>query len=318
MGNRNRIDHVNDQFYRRHLYGDAASFLNNPASNRQALIERMYMRILGELASNRFKWSNLPDTIDARFLEVTLFRSALSVFFKDEGTDAFLAMAGSPNGNLNMYGNPTAFTVVGNRFVGRTISAADAVPIWANFMRIPDIDIVMIYASKFAELDRTIEINSKNARIPKVIVTNENQRLSAENIRRMIDEGQPHITVSQGIGDMVSALDLGVNPDTIEKLHIIRTRLWNECMGLLGINNANQDKKERLVSDEVDANNDQVAASRRVNLNAREFAADEINKRFGLNISVCYHSESDGTDSVPALGGGSDNGNVYDTAETGN
>jgi len=87
------------------------------------------------------------------------------------------------------------------------------------------------------------------------------------------------------------ALDLGINEHALEKLHIVRTRLWSECMGLLGINNANQDKKERLVASEVDANDDQVSSMQYVNLNARRQACHMINARYGLDVSVEYNAQ---------------------------
>jgi hypothetical protein len=88
-------------------------------------------------------------------------------------------------------------------------------------------------------------------------------------------------------------MDLGIDANVIEKLHILKVRQWNECMGYLGINNANQDKKERLVADEVDANNEQVAASRNVALNARQEACGLINKLYGLNVSVDFRAEEE-------------------------
>ena len=57
-------------------------------------------------------------------------------------------------------------------------------------------------------------------------------------------------------------------------------------MTLLGIENANMDKKERLVSDEVNANNQQVIASRNIWLSERKKAIEELNKKFNLNASV--------------------------------
>ena len=121
----------------------------------------------------------------------------------------------------------------------------------------------------------------------------ENTRLSATNINNMIDRGEPTIEVGSDVvnGGMVQSFDLGVHPDMLEKLHITRMRLENQMMGELGINNANQDKKERLVADEVDANNDQVAVARSVNLAARKFAALQINDRYGLNVEVEYGSD---------------------------
>jgi hypothetical protein len=290
-------DAVYTGFYAPHLSGTRRDIMmrRSPSREREGLIERMYMRVLTEMCVNRFKWEGLPDSVDVRFMELTLFRFALSVFYHDNDFNKYLALQGAPSGRMDYAQNPLAFTINGNsRFVSKTLPARQLVPIWANYLRIPDYDVVTIYAQKLAELDRTIEINSKNARRPKVLVTNENGRLSGVNIVRQFDEGNPLIQVNTdgafgALTENVTALDLGIDPDSIEKLHILRTRLWGECMGLLGIDFANQDKKERLVAAEVDANGDQVENMRRVNLNARQMACDMINAKYPeLNVSVSY------------------------------
>lgn len=287
-----------DEIFTNHLYG--SPFKSNPADNRHAVIERMYQRILTELASNRFKWTGLPEEIDVRFLELNLFYHALSIFYFDDKYDKYMALKGGGTNYLNMLDNPTAFYVIGNNFVGHTVSAENCVPIWANQLRVPDNDIVSIYAHKLANMDRTIEINSANARQTKVIVSGENQRLTMTNINRQIDEGQNGISVAGPLQDLqfVQALDLGVNPDTIEKLDIVRARQWNVCMGLLGIENANQDKTERLVGGEIDANNAQTASMRFVNLNQRRVAAAAISKKYNLNVTVDYWTSAEKEDMI--------------------
>jgi hypothetical protein len=275
-------------------------FKQNPVAERTALIERMYIRILTELATNRFKWCGLPDSIDVRYLEMTLFYFALSVFYYDKRYDKHLAMQGGGTNWPNMMQNPVGFSVVGSNFVGINVSAVRdtedagmAIPIWANYQRMPDLDIVMIYAKRLADLDRTIEINSINARQNKFVVASENQKLTMVNINRAIDEGQNTIQISGALGDLqfIQALDLGINPDSYEKLHMLRTRIWNECMGLLGIDNSNQDKKERLVAAEVGANDDQTDNMKFVNLNARRQAVEAINKHYKLDVTVEYNSD---------------------------
>jgi hypothetical protein len=62
-------------------------------------------------------------------------------------------------------------------------------------------------------------------------------------------------------------------------------------MGLLGIDNANQDKKERLVEAEVGANDAQTDSLRFVALQARQQGIEHVNKTFGLNITVDYNTE---------------------------
>lgn len=268
---------------------------NNPVNNRLYMLERMYTRVLGELAMNRFQWTGFPPSVDTRYLEMTMYFHALSVVFVDKNTDKMFALRGAPSGPRNMVDNPLAFTLTGNQFQGITLSSRNCVPIWANYFRSPDLDIVQIYANFLANVHRTIEINAMSARRNKVLVYDENSRLSAENINRQIDEGQASIAVKSTLGDMIAALDLGVDPKSLEALSILRARIWSEAMGLLGINNANMDKKERLVSDEVDANNDQIENTRRVNLNERQNAAEKINVMFAAYldtpVSVDFHTE---------------------------
>jgi hypothetical protein len=301
-------DYVGGALYGQHMKGDSAKFANSNITNRTSIIQRMHIRELTELAVNRFKWTGLPEEIDPRFLEMTLFYRALAVFFKDGKNDKYFVMRGAPSGPWDITDTPTQFQVTGNQFTSRLLSTVrtfrevdgeivpagepECVPIWANYLRVPDLDIVLIYATKFAELDVTIEINSRNARRNKIVAVDENMRLSAVNINRQIDAGDNFIQLGQnGMQAVPVALDLGIHPDSIEKLHILKVRLWNECMGMLGINNANQDKKERLVADEVDANNAQVEANRAIALNARQEAARQINKLYNLNVEVGFHSD---------------------------
>lgn len=260
----------------------------NPTAHRQGELEAMYQRILGELCMNRFEWKGFPDSVDVRYLEMMLYFHALAVGFVDKNTGRFMVLRGSPNGQKNLTDNPLGFTLTApsslSGKIPRMISARNSVPIWANYFRSPDLDIVRNYAFKLAQIDRTIEININSARRTKVLVHNENQRLSAANINTQLDNGDSVIAVNAPLGELIAAIDLGVHPDSIEKLSIVRGRLWNECMGLLGINNSNQDKKERLVAAEVGANDDQISATRRLNLNERQKAADLINKKYGKEM----------------------------------
>lgn len=293
MGRNNGNDHVAAEYYAAHLSG-FSRFVNNPIKNRKGIIQRMLMRQFGEIATNRFKWINLPKTINPRFLEMTLARNALAVFYYDFEMGRYLALRGSPADTGDVQDDPNAFHVHGNRFSPKYLGTEWCVPIWSNYFRVPDWDIVMVYASRIAEIDVTLEINARQARRTKIITVDENRRLSYENIVKQIDEGQPAIKVTEDIlrDNAIQALDLGMDPDSLTNLHMYRTRVMNEFMGAIGINNSNQDKKERLVSDEVDANNDQVAAVRFVNLNARQQAVAEINDKFGLDIRVEYNADA--------------------------
>lgn len=287
------------------IYGRRGYRRNSPAANDEAILQGMYERILGELAMNRFKWTGFPETVDLRFLEMQLHTNGLIVVFRDTGskkrpgTNKIMALRGVPSGQRNMMDNPVHYTITGpgmeTYFQGVQLAINKCVPIYPNYFRQTDWDIIETYSRKLAKIDRTIEINLDSARRTKVLVYDENTRLSAENINRQIDAGEPTVRVKYDLGSMIQALDLGVDPKSIETLSVVRGRLWSEAMGLLGINNANQDKKERLVESEVSANDDQIDNMRFVNLNSRQDAALKMRRMFPEELSkvwVEYRSDA--------------------------
>ena len=309
MGKRKRPDFVREGIYR--------PFMGNDNTSRQPREQAMYRRILGELCMNRFRWTGMPDTVDLRFVEKVLFEQALCVFYFDPQYDRYMALRGGGSGVANMYENPTDFIVSGGTMLQKTVSGKDCVPIWANYLRVPDLDIVDIYSGKLASLDRTIEIQSMKMRVPYVITAPPTQRLTALNLLKQMYEGEPALFTEDGmdINSTFQVLDLKQDSNVLLNTILAKQKLWNECMTLLGINNANQDKKERLVAAEVGANDSQVGTFQDVSLNARRQACEQINAKYpGLKVWVERVDEIDnGTNAVVGdeEGQEEDNGNIH-------
>lgn len=291
-----RRDNVGQDFY--DSFRNRGGFKSNSARDRKRLYEVMFTRVISELAINRFKWE-MPKEIDTRFVETWLMRQGLVVFFKDNDFDKYFALRGAASGKWNMYDNPIAFTVTGSSMLSKSLSAKDCVPIWCNALRVPEWDFIMLYATKMAELEITIETNIKGMRTPVLFAVGDNERLSFANLWRQMQEGEPAIFGTEtllGQDDLekkIKKFDIGVDKDQVLNLQIVKSKMWNELMTLLGIDNANQDKRERLVADEVSANNQQMSAIRNASLNARNLACDLINDKFGLDVSVKWNDDND-------------------------
>jgi hypothetical protein len=304
---RSKRDHVQEDFYK--PFWMKGKQLNNPAELTVDYIHAMLERIVAELCINRFNWKGLPDSVDTRFMEVSLYNYCLVVVFEDQVTGKLLAARATPGGGYDMNMNPLSYRLqplqtgtLPQHLRNLELSARKVVPVWGNAMRIPDYDIVQFYSSRIAQTERTIDINLKAARMTKILAVDENMRLTVENINRMLENGDYAISVTKQVGaaieDIVKVLDMGVHPEQIERLSIVRDRFWGNLMGLLGINNANQDKKERLVANEVEGNDDQVGNFRRINLNWRQKAADQITKIWPEHltepVTVDYHTDISG------------------------
>ena len=59
-----------------------------------------------ELFITSFKWINLPEEVNERFLELALFESGKVAFFEDEEI-GFLTLKATLAGNLDVYYEPT-------------------------------------------------------------------------------------------------------------------------------------------------------------------------------------------------------------------
>ena len=153
----------------------------------------LYQNLLWGLAEARFVWDGLPETVDERYLERTLHRHGLAVFFEDPRLHAFFALHAAGTGDIDVYGNPRTFRVTGNRYINREVSSKDCVPIWTNRNRVNDQWLVNYYAAALAEAAETVRVNSLNSRSPMILALSQEQKLAGENFYRQVAEGQPVI-----------------------------------------------------------------------------------------------------------------------------
>ena len=159
--------------------------------------------------------------------------------------------------------------------------------IYNNDYAIPTNRTIMLYAARLAEMQRTIDININAQKTPVLIKTSEKKRMSLQAVYRQWQGYEPVIFGDKDLdlGDVWDVLNTTA-PVVFDKLAIEKNKLWNECMTFLGINNANMDKRERLVDDEVQANNEQIGLSAQIMLKARQRAAEQMSKLCGSTITV--------------------------------
>ena len=156
-----------------------------------------------------------------------------------------------------------------------------------NMLRLPEFAVVRYYAYKLANLDRAIDVNIESCKTPTIIKCTDKQRLSLKQAINQRKDNEPVIWTDgkEEFNDMITTLDLKATP-IFKDLQIQKHMILNEFFSDIGVNNANMDKKERMVANEVEANNEQVKASEDVLLKSRQEACKQINRIFGLNISV--------------------------------
>lgn len=255
--------------------------------NNQTYID--YYQRLMEFAINMFEWRNLPPTVDERFLELTLYEKGYCLYFNDEVVGN-LALTCTIGGMLDVYRIPTerrAFAVNG---YNKICTSQDSVLIFNNYLHTPTILTIELFARRLYEIERTIDVNVKAQKTPTLVLASEQQRLTMKNLYMQYDGNEPFIFGDKDMEfDGIKCLKTDA-PYVADKLQVLKHQIWNEALTFCGIENSNQDKKERLVADEVGSNYGNIEAQRNVMLNARRQAADKINRMFGTNIEVGFRS----------------------------
>lgn len=269
---------------RKHDIFDESMILNN-------LTYRQYLNRLTELAISMFEWKNLPDTVDARYLELHLFETGCMVYFKDE-VIGDLCLDCIVNGRLDVYGNPLlrrAYSGYNN--YQKLLKYDNSVIIWNNYLHGNSILDVEMFARRLYNIDRIIDVNVNAQKTPVLLQGTEKQRLTLLNLYKEYDGNAPFIFGDKNLDlNTLKALSTDA-PYVCDKLYQLKTQIWNEALTYLGISNINIQKKERLITDEVTRNQGGTIASRYSRLESRRQAVEKINDMFGTNIEVNYRED---------------------------
>lgn len=225
----------------------------------------------------------LPNGINYKWLERYLFSEGSCVFFKDK-TYGYMIAKYTDSGKLNVYDEPTFVTPYATGYTGKRLeNHVDCVIIPNNDIMLPTSPTLQLFAYRLAEATRTSDVNIRGQKTPVFVLCDDKQKLSFKRAMNQIDDNEFAIYGYKNFDiDSIKAIRMDA-PVVFDKLTIQKHEIWNEAMTFLGINNANQDKRERLVTDEVSANNEQVGASGNVFYSARQEAFEEIRNLFGLS-----------------------------------
>ena len=241
------------------------------------------------IVKSLFDWKNLPNNMEARWIERYLFADGKCVFFKDPNL-GFMVTGYAQDAGINCYGDPTTVTPVATNYVFSEdkplTNGENCYVIRNNDLMLPEFAVVRYYAYKLCNLDRAIDVNIEAQKTPTLVTCSDKQRLSLKQAISQRKDNEPVIFADDSFDkDLIKVIDLNA-PAVFKDLQTQKHMILNEFFTDIGVNNANMDKKERMVANEVEANNEQVKASEDVLLKSREEACKQINRIFGLNISV--------------------------------
>lgn len=259
-------------------------------------------------ALERYRVEGLPTTCSERVVLQSFLLYGCCIFFEIE--DNVLALPGVPTGDFNMYGDPLYGWVYGMNGFNKRITlfmpgSDDAaalrkgnnfkangepfgVLVRENPIMYPFINVVLKYADAISDTFRTLDVCRANIKQPFIVTAQEE---IVNSVKKFFKERNNNVdfVVSSGVfpSDKISLLPFETNEsnlkNTTDLIEWYYNRFHEECAKF---SNSNPDKKERLLVDEVNANNDITESKGALWEQTIQEGLDYANELFGLNMRI--------------------------------
>ena len=260
---------------------------------KNSRLQKYFRKYLLQKAISVFKWT-LPESWDKDYFLYTLYGFGfISVFYTDRY--GVICQHCAPGG-YNLYYRPS-YVIVSNPLLEKSLNLKidkDCVlvklqPDYSSIM-----DIVNYYADQLALCSEAMGINLVNTK--SGVVFGAENKAQAETYKKMFDnlsEGDPAVVIGKNLLNddgtptwfpfTQSLRESYITSDVLSDMRKIEAMFDTE----IGIPNANTDKRERLIADEVNANNVETATRCELWLETIRKELNKANAMFpGLNLAV--------------------------------
>lgn len=269
-----------------------------PQNNNTSTLYDIHYRRLLVIASNVFKWSNLPSSLPQWELESRLFRFGYAVVFKHPKY-GIVTSDGSVYG-INIYNHASRFTytqpILGSKngtlgvsgvCIYNTDVDANIVDSVGNTSVMGD--MLRWFARMLTDIDVSTTIATLRARQTNAVVANTDvAKRAIDDYYARSEQGDINVPFApsamfENVTDLVQ--HYATNPTTIADLIQLKSQIMRDFYATFGVQTV-QHKNDRMITDEIDSDTDYLSANVDNMLKCRQRSASEINRKFGTNIFV--------------------------------
>lgn len=264
-----------------------------------ALVE-YYTKYLLEKAISVFKFEGIPEKWAMNYFQYVLFGYGYIAVINTDKYGVIPQMSGLTG--YNIFYQPTIATIANPLLDGlKTLeigTQCEIIKLQPNYSGV--MDIVTTYADLMALCLETAGINLLNSKMSYIFFSQ--NKASAETFKKMYDKvasGEPMAVIDKSLLDdegnpawTMFTQNVGQNYITDKILNDLKT-IEDQFNTEIGIPNANTQKRERMIVDEVNANNIDTNAKISLWLETMKRDIEKVNNMFGLNILVSHRFQNE-------------------------
>ena len=316
------------------MLGYLIDIMNAPSGKKIAKMKNNvefmnWFHLLERYAQYRYEFKGLPDTVNERVLKQALLWYGSCAFFDKD--DALFCLPARATQDFNVYGDPCYAWVYGRngyneqiglyikgqdetKFItkgvsGQTHTKGKGVFVRENYNFYPFINYVNAYAYKLTDTARTLDTERFHLKRPYLVTAKEEVVPTVKKYFDKVNENEEYV-ISTGIFDAndVNALPISLPSGALKDTEELQDWYVNQFLTICGLNN-NQDtnKKERLLVDEVNANNESIDMNIKPMIEYLQEQLDDVNKVYGTNITVKDMKEEFQNENICRTDSGKDN-----------
>lgn len=271
-----------------------------------------YLNRFKRIALSQFEWVNLPESMNERYLELSLYYMGRAGFINDEAL-GFLNTKVTGSSDINIYGIPNklncysySYNTLRDTYMGydkKDNSNNKAIYVMNNWDRIPTACSIELFAYRLTLIQRTLDLNIKQQKFPYLVSTDKKTLYSIKQMINQIDNNELSILTEKDVisPDTIKAINLDV-PFVADKLTTEKKEIWNEFLTFLGIANIDF-KKERLIESEGDTKNESINYNLQSMLIPRQQACKEFNEYFKPEKPISVRVRADLHNQIKELEG---------------
>lgn len=285
------------------LHNNLSEFTD--VTSKKLLYQGLFFGTLSSILGNVFDFNNMEE-----IKEIDLKRCYLYAHYigYSKRLENFVPL--TPKGSRNFFNEYTDFeSAIGDLKDNFSVTDKEnIVGFNKSFYTVSDAFTCYVYACRLAELIISIDNAVVASRILNIFVGNENQKKEMEDYWQRINMGIPY-TITEEFYDRDTAKVLQLQkPEEINKFYDAFRDIINEFMMVSGLSALlNPTKKERLLTDEVTAGNEDIKGTILYDkYQNRKAFLDKINDVYGTNYEVTFNVNMDDYSYLLNIGGEED------------